>query len=119
MKGTEGNDDDCKYHLKFSVPPICATDGVTFTLTVTSRVDGSPVTGAAPSIEAETPDLSAFATDTGSSKEVSGKPGVYEIGPVVFGSAEKWVVRFHLFETCSDVPADSPHGHAAFFIDIP
>jgi len=30
-----------------------------------------------------------------------------------------WTVRFHLFEECSDAPADSPHGHGAFFFTVP
>jgi len=118
MKGTEGDDDDCKYHLSFTVPPICAAGGVTFTLTLTS-MDGKPVTGANPSIEATTTDLVDIAQSSGASKEKAGSPGVYDIGPVVFGKPGKWLVRFHLFETCSDAPADSPHGHAAFFVDIP
>jgi hypothetical protein len=28
-------------------------------------------------------------------------------------------VRFHLHENCSDVPEDSPHGHAAFYVSVP
>jgi hypothetical protein len=37
----------------------------------------------------------------------------------VFDQSGRWVVRFHYFETCSDVPEDSPHGHVAFYIDVP
>lgn len=31
----------------------------------------------------------------------------------------RWMVRSHLYETCSDEPEDSPHGHAAFFVTVP
>jgi hypothetical protein len=28
-------------------------------------------------------------------------------------------VRFHFYEDCLDLLPDSPHGHAAYFIDVP
>ena len=31
----------------------------------------------------------------------------------------KWTVRFHFNEICCDVNSDSPHGHAAFFVNVP
>ena len=40
-------------------------------------------------------------------------------GPVQFDAPGQWTVRFHLHDNCSDEPADSPHGHAAFFIGVP
>jgi len=46
-------------------------------------------------------------------------PGVYEVGPVVFDRAGRWVIRFHYFDTCSELPVDSPHSHASFYIDVP
>jgi hypothetical protein len=45
--------------------------------------------------------------------------GSYAIGPIVFDRSGRWVVRFHFYETCSDVPPDSPHAHVAFYIDVP
>jgi hypothetical protein len=48
-----------------------------------------------------------------------GPAGTYEIGPVIFDRSGRWVVRWHYFENCSDVPEDSPHGHVAFYIDVP
>ena len=46
-------------------------------------------------------------------------PGKYTVGTVRFDRTGMWTVRFHFYETCSDVPADSPHGHAAFFLNVP
>jgi len=46
-------------------------------------------------------------------------PGVYSVGPVRFDQAGRWTVRFHFFETCLDAREDSPHGHAAFYVDVP
>jgi hypothetical protein len=117
MQGTEGDDDDCKYHVSFTVTPVCSVDGSTFTVTVTNTTTGKPVTGAAARIEATLADDSAIAKNTGTTTEKAG--GVYEIGPVKFGHSGKWVVRFHFFEQCSDAPEDSPHGHAAFYVDVP
>ena len=45
--------------------------------------------------------------------------GTYKIGPIVFDKPGRWVVRFHLFGTCDDALATSPHAHAAFFVDVP
>ncbi len=46
-------------------------------------------------------------------------PGIYKVGPLAFPQAGIWQVRFHLFEECSDSQDDSPHGHAAFFVQVP
>jgi hypothetical protein len=54
---------------------------------------------------------------TGSTTETS--PGVYQIGPIVFDQPGQWTVRFHLYGSCFDLAPDSPHGHAAFFVQVP
>jgi hypothetical protein len=46
-------------------------------------------------------------------------PGVYTVGPVRFDASGMWTVRFHFFETCTDFAEDSPHGHAAFYLNVP
>jgi hypothetical protein len=91
---------------------------VTFTVTLTSRDDGSFVTGANPKT------LEGFLgtshilpnSPTPIAKEVS--TGIYTIGPAVFDQPGKWTVRFHFFETCTDIEG-SKHGHAAFFVNVP
>ena len=45
--------------------------------------------------------------------------GNYKVGPVKLDQSGRWVVRFHFYETCSDIPEDSPHGHVAFYVDVP
>ena len=45
--------------------------------------------------------------------------GTYEIGPIKFDRSGEWLVSFHFFETCADEPADTPHGHVAFRINVP
>ena len=44
--------------------------------------------------------------------------GTYRVGPVLFDKKGKWDVRFHLNECCNDGPT-SPHGHAAFWVNVP
>ena len=128
MYNTEGDDDDCKYHVKYAVKP--ATDGnVTFTITVTKLAAPGPATGAVVdayhgvSVQAflasnefhvapnTNPMTAATETQAGS--------GIYTITPVKLDQSGRWVVRFHFFETCEDTFPDSPHGHAAFFVDVP
>ncbi len=116
QNGIEGNDDDCKYHVKYSVAPICENAGVTFTITVTKTVDGKPVTGASPYAEAT---LDGVPAPSSGQKPTEKAGGVYDIGPVKFDKPGKWTVRFHFFEECSDEPEDSPHGHIAFFVNVP
>ena len=120
MFGQSGADDDCKYDMTWTSTPICEGQPVYFTVTATTRTsDHSPVTGANPR-----PDVvldcthpipnSPKAADP--SPETS--PGTYTVGPVAFDKPGRWVFRFHFFETCNDVAA-SPHGHAAFYVDVP
>jgi hypothetical protein len=115
--GNEGDDDDCKYHVKWSSSPICSTEPVTFELTLTNKTTNAPVTGAQP-------DIDAFLSDThvapnSGTKVTETQPGTYTIGPVRLDAAGKWTIRFHFFETCSDAPEDSPHGHVAFYVQVP
>jgi hypothetical protein len=122
--GTSGNDDDCKYQVSYTASPICENNGTYFVVTASSLATGKPVTGAstfaevclssshpAPTIDARPPN--------GDQQVVEGPAGVYTVGPVQFDSSGTWTVRFHFNEFCCDVADDSPHGHAAFFIDVP
>jgi hypothetical protein len=117
MYNAEGDDDDCKYHVTWTSTAVKENAGVTFDVNIMRRMDGMPATGANVQIEAylnthhPTP-----STDVPNSESAGGN---YRIGPVVFDAPGMWTVRFHFYETCSDEPEDSPHGHAAFFVDVP
>jgi hypothetical protein len=122
LNGSEGDDDDCKYHLKWTASCIAENTDVTFTVTITKKADGQPVTKAAPSKL----DLELYLNDThlapGLDKAVykeTSTPGVYTLGPLRFDAAGKWTVRFHVRPDCVDLTEDSPHGHAAFFVNVP
>jgi hypothetical protein len=121
MYGQHGLDDDCKYDVTWTSTPICENQPVYFTVTVMthSRGQPSPVTGAN-----ARPDVVLGCAhpipNSPAPKDPSPEtsPGTYTVGPVVFDKPGKWVFRFHFFETCNDQP-DSPHGHAAFYIQVP
>lgn len=115
--GTASADDDCKYDVGYTVTPVCENNDVTFTLTMKKRTDHSAVTGAGPSLEVLDPAGIPAAEGSATASETS--PGVYKITPIHFNKKGKWTIRFHFFESCSDTPEDSPHGHAAFFINVP
>jgi hypothetical protein len=120
LTGREADDDDCKYHVRFENTCVAVNEPVTFTLTLTRKFDGMPGSGTIPS----NPEifLADDLTHISPSNDITaseGPAGTYEIGPVLFDRSGRWVVRFHYFETCSDLPEDSPHGHVAFYIDVP
>jgi hypothetical protein len=117
LYNSEGNDDDCKYHVKFTVTPVRKSSQVTFTVTATNLVTMQPVTGANVTPEVFLSDTHP-APNSGSSTSES-PPGTYTVGPVLFDASGMWTVRFHFFESCTDALNDSPHAHAAFYINVP
>ncbi len=131
MNGTEGDDDDCKYHVTWASTSVCENDGVYFTVTA-NYLTGSkgPLTGACTFAELcwNTPNTPGGGTPAptldsrppyGEQQVVEGPPGTYTIGPVEFNEPGAWTVRFHFNEICCDVVASSPHGHAAFLVEVP
>jgi hypothetical protein len=120
LYGSEGYDDDCKYHVAWSSTPIRENTDVTFTLHVDLAGTMTPATGGQMNNDTY---VEAFIGnhpgDTARSNTVENPPGTYSIGPVSFDQPGKWTVRFHLFGDCYDVTPDSPHGHAAFYVQVP
>jgi hypothetical protein len=120
LRGREADDDDCKYHVRFENTCVAVGQPVTFTLSLTRKIDGDPGTGTNPAYpEIFLADDLAHISPSNDITAREGPDGTYEIGPVIFDMPGRWVIRFHYFEDCSDVPEDSPHGHAAFYIDVP
>jgi hypothetical protein len=120
LSGREADDDDCKYHVRFENTCVAVNAPVTFTLSLTRKIDGQPGTGTNPAYpEIFLADDMSHISPSNDITAREGPDGTYEIGPVIFDAPGRWVIRFHYFEDCSDIPADSPHGHAAFYIDVP
>ena len=133
MFGHEADDDDCKYHVVWSSTAICAQTSVVVTVTLTNLGDGTPAAGVPGGIMVE-PFIPAAVDASCDDKALQGAPlspsigsylpetpagsGVYQ-GPVVFPAAGEWTLRFHIHEECADLLPDSPHGHAAFHVDVP
>lgn len=121
LTGREADDDDCKYHVRFENTCVAVNEPVTFTLSLTRKFDNAPGTGTVP----ENPEVyladdpTTISPSLGNISASEGPLGTYEIGPIVFPQSGRWVIRFHYFENCSDLPEDSPHGHVAFYIDVP
>ena len=113
----EGEDDDCKYHVSFSSTCIEKNKDVTLTLHANLRSDDSALVGADAQVEIYLSDTHLAPNTHPKTTMVS--DGVYSIGPVRFDQSGRWTVRFHLFETCLDARPDSPHGHVAFYVDVP
>jgi hypothetical protein len=109
----EGDDDDCKYHLKWSA--ASASGGINVTVTITTKKDNAPVSGGPVEIEAFLDETHPVANTNPSTKETS--PGTYVIGPLGFDKSGTWTMRFHIHGDCDD-SEESPHGHAAFFMQV-
>lgn len=116
--GGEGNDDDCKYHVMWSATtPVYQNTDVTLMVMLSTLADGKAAMGAAPYAE-------AFLSDTHGAPATQQKvteesPGHYMISPVRFDASGKWTVRFHFHDDCFDYAEESPHGHAAFYVNVP
>jgi len=122
LYNAEGDDDDCKYHVKFTSTSVRLNEAATFDVTATLLASpGTPATGANITIESYLSDnlfhvLSSLPPNAAESPAGSGH---YKVTPVKFDASGRWVLRFHLHEDCSDLTDDSPHGHVAFYIDVP
>ena len=116
MFGSEGDDDDCKYHVAWTSTPVYENQDVTFTVTVTKKVEGVPAEGAKSYVEVFLDETHPAPNSDPMTHETA--PGVYTIGPVRFDARGQWTTRFHFFGDCVDGET-SPHGHAAFFVSVP
>jgi len=122
LYNAEGDDDDCKYHVTFSSTPVRRNENVTFDVTATTlAAPATAATGADIQIESYVSDnqFHVLPNSGSTTVETPAASGKYQIGPVKFDTAGRWVVRFHLYEDCSDLSEDSPHGHVAFYVEVP
>ncbi|CAN5924445.1 hypothetical protein BH11MYX4_BH11MYX4_39720 [soil metagenome] len=116
LYGSEGEDDECKYHVTWTSSPVTKDADVTLAIVATNRKDSSPVAAATPYAEIFLNDTTPGPNTPVKTTETS--PGKYTIGPVRFSASGKWTVRFHFSADCADGET-SPHGHVAFFVNVP
>ena len=116
LYGSEGDDDDCKYHVTWQATPVAKGSDVMFAITATRRSDNALVAGATPYAEIFLDDTHPAPNTPVKTVEVS--PGNYTIGPVRFDAAGNWNARFHFHDECTD-SEESSHGHIAFFVKVP
>jgi hypothetical protein len=117
MDGSEGDDDDCKYHVTWSSSTVAENQDVTFQVVATNKTDEKPVTGAQTALEVFLDDM--HEAPPTAQATVESPPGTYTIAPFQFDKPGKWTIRFHFFEECTDVSEESPHAHAAFYVNVP
>ena len=119
--GSEADDDACKYHASFTTTPVAVNATVTFNVTVTHLAGGAPATNADVVLESYMlNDLFHVIPNNGTkTTETPAGSGKYVMKPIRFDQSGRWVVRFHFYETCDDLVNDSPHGHVAFYYDVP
>jgi hypothetical protein len=117
MYGSAGNDDDCKYYLSWVATPIQQNTDTYFTLTVIRLADGKPATCAGVRPDVFLTSIHGATPPKDVAPEIGA--GVYKVGPIRFDAKGRWTVRFHLYEDCNDTPEDSPHGHGAFYVNVP
>ncbi len=117
MYGSAGNDDDCKYFISWTATPVKQSTDTTFTVTALRLADMKPATCAGIRPDVSLSLTHGVAAPKNPSTETS--PGIYQVGPIKFDQPGIWTVRFHLYEECDDGQADSPHGHAAFYVQVP
>ncbi|HEY1534255.1 MAG TPA: hypothetical protein VGF76_09555 [Polyangiaceae bacterium] len=129
LYNASGDDDDCKYHVTWSATPIQKNQPFTLTVTATNKTTGAPLESIAaqapgkpalsriepfmpcePSHLAPTSDYEAPVTQI--------RPGKFTVGPVVFDASGRWVIRYHFYEECFN-NVTTPHGHIAFFVEVP
>jgi hypothetical protein len=112
-----GADDQCKYFLTLTpATPLVPGQPVTFTLDGALLATQTPMTGAAPRVEASLYDAHPLAVPAGASAEPT--PGHYTIGPLTFDAAGVWTLRLHLYERCTEDAPDSPAGNVAFALVV-
>jgi hypothetical protein len=123
LKGSEGDDDDCKYHLKWTTTCITENTDFTVTVTITDKVDGKPVVTTPGKLDyelyLESNGDAHLAPNTNPKYRTTSTPGTYTLGPLRVDKAGEWTLRFHIRPDCVDLTEDSPHGHAAFFVKVP
>ena len=117
MYGSAGDDDDCKYYVAWTANPIQENADTYFTVTALRLEDMQPVHCADIRADTELSISHGAPPPPNPAPEIA--PGVYRVGPIRFDAKGIWTVRFHLFEECNDGPEDSPHGHAAFYVNVP
>jgi hypothetical protein len=118
MFNSSGRDDDCKYFVNWESTTADENDNVFFQAKAqfNATTPTMPVTGA--NIYAEVYLSDTHPAPPTSQAATESPDGTYKVGPIQFDAPGMWTVRFHLFENCLDYADDSPHGHAAFYVDV-
>jgi hypothetical protein len=116
MFNAEGDDDDCKYHVKWASSGVYKNYDINFNVTLTNEITKAPEKGASIRAEVFLNDRHPAPNSNQMVKETA--DGVYTVGPIQLDASGQWTVRFHFHDECNDLP-EAAHGHAAFFVQVP
>ena len=116
MFNAEGDDDDCKYHVKWTSSGVYKNYDINFNVTLTNKATKAPEKGASIRTEVFLNDRHPAPNSNQVTKETA--DGVYSVGPIQIDASGQWTVRFHFHDECNDLP-EAAHGHAAFFVQVP
>jgi hypothetical protein len=122
QNNTEADDDDCKYHIRWTSTPIYRGMPVTFTVTVTNKANNTPIpfpANAGFEVAGVLASDDTVVLPNTSPMQMLGMNGMWTFGPVRFDNSGDWKITFHIREDCSDNEEDSPHGHATFLVRVP
>ena len=122
MYNTTGNDDDCKYSVSYVVSSggICENEDTYFTVTLKNAIAGTPVTGG--TANGNTFRAEVFLTDTHRPTPRSRRRSTWA------AASTRWArIRSMVRSVDGSLPLlrelhrtpTSPHGHAAFFVNVP
>jgi hypothetical protein len=113
----EADDDDCKLHVAWTTEGLCVDGGVLLQLIATEKATGTPARDAHPFVDGYLIDQPTIAIDVSQQGSLETAPGMYRIGPIRFPAPGRWVVRFHMYDTCHASQA-SPRAVLPFFADL-
>jgi hypothetical protein len=122
QNNSEADDDDCKYHVRWTSTPIYRAMPVTFTVTVVNKVNNTPIPfppNASFGVAGVLASDDTVVLPNTSPMQMLGANGTWTFGPVRFDTAGDWKVTVHIREECSDNLEDSPHGHVTFLVRVP
>ena len=101
LYNSEADDDDCKYHVKFTATPIRREPERDLHRTATTLADGA-AGDRRQRRRRGVPERHPPRAELAARRPTRSRGGMYDVGPIKFDAAGRWTVRFHLHEDCQD-----------------
>ena len=108
--GTEGDDDNCLFHVKMTIPCVRLNEEATFVVDMSDIHTKDPSKGAAPTIDG----FIGSHVMPNTNQKWAENNGIYTIGPLRFDQMGRWTVTLHMYDASPTL-----HTHVAFHVDVP